>query len=99
MEMTIQLDVCDSEDLLMAPVATPFGEVEVKLIEEHGPAGGNPIYSFTGEAGAVFFWVLTHYTDPAAIPGRADTERIERVFKGAVNDALYYLFGEDTYKI
>ena len=85
MQRTIQLDIVDFEELRES-LSTPLGEITTRLVEVFGPAGGNPIYSFTGEEGALLLWLLEHYTSGQR-------------YRESVNEALYFLLGEGGYQI
>lgn len=60
-QKTINLDIADF-DQLEASLLTPLGRLTTELVEAHGPAGGNPIYAFTGSEAALLVWLLKEYT-------------------------------------
>jgi hypothetical protein len=57
----IMLDVVNGTELV-GTADTELGPITLELVEEHGPAGGNPILGLTGEPGALLVWLLREYT-------------------------------------
>lgn len=94
-QMSIELDLVLNENERVEDLAeTAFGPVSFELVQEHGPAGGNPVYRLTGTDGQLLCWLLEHYTVPGMLTGN-----VQKHYKEAVNDALYFLNGEGSYKI
>jgi len=46
---TIELDIAHDCPLIDLIKSTKQYDISIKLITEHGPSGGNPIYAFFGQ--------------------------------------------------
>jgi hypothetical protein len=62
---------------IVSRLAGKHGVVAV-MVEEEGPAGGNPLYEFTGTRAQLEAFVTDFYED-----GKADPETIEFYFEDA----------------
>lgn len=60
--ISLELDAVDGTELV-GNTDTGFGFVDVTLVTEHGPAGGNPVIRVSGPAPSVLAWLLNAYTD------------------------------------
>lgn len=61
-DITLELDVVDPQEgpWELAGMGV-LGAVLVEVVDEHGPAGGNPVCRVSGSEAAVLVWLLREY--------------------------------------
>lgn len=81
-KITLQLDYAlaegDAPDALNDTVYVDGGPVEIRVVNPHGPGGGNPVIAVAGNAGAVLDWLLAEYV-MGSLDDALDLMKIARV--------------------
>lgn len=65
---TIEIDI-DHNSLSDLPKIAHKYNLDYKIIQENGPAGGNPFISLTGQKSNLSLFLVNEYCDPEDISG------------------------------